>query len=229
MNWFLSANYLVILKDVVISFFRNLAKSMQMYLNPADFIQNPNYWIPNYSLFKERLDYLVPENSLLLIGLNKVSISSNVKTPKNFTIVKKIKEVSVDLEIPMPELEYNEEKYAINFTIYEIPPALYKYWKSTRLNGTINLPLNYKIIPSEENFSTLPPQEIFNTPMLVTSKHPRVAEVYVYSTLLEVPTVTLTCALESKFIEPNIQTAGKQRNDCFKILCMLDFQSILHA
>ena len=227
MNSFLSANYFVLLNDVIIFYFRNLAKSMQMYLNPADFIQNPNYWIPNYSLFKEHLDYLVPENSIVLIGLNNVRISINVKTPINFIIVKKIKEVSEDLEIPMPKLEYFEEKYAIHFTIYEIPPALYKYWKSTRLNGTINLPKNYKFIPSEENFSTLPPQDLFNTPMLVTSKHPRVAEVYVYSTLLESPTVTLTCALESKFIETNIQTAGKERNDCFKILCMLDFQSIL--
>ena len=199
---------------------------MQKYLNPADFIQNPFYWIPNYSLFKERLDYLVPEDSIVLISLNSVNISSNVKTPKNFTMVKKMKKVSVDLEIPLPKLEYFEEKYATHFTIYEIPPALYKYWKSTTLNETLSLPMYYKFIPSEENFTTLPPQDLLNTPILITSKHPPSAEVYLFATPSEFPTVTLRCALESKYIETNVQTAGKQKNYCFKTLCILDFQNM---
>ena len=195
---------------------------MHMYLYPADFIQNPYYWIPNYDLFKERLEYLVPEDSTVLIGLNNVNIASNVRTPKNFTIVKNMKEVSVDLEIPVPKLEYFEKKYATHFTIYEIQPALYKYWKSTRLNETLNLPMYYKFIPSEKNFPTLPPQDRLNVPMLFTSKHPRIVEVYAFATQSESPTVTLKCAFESKFIETNIQTAGKQNYYC-KILCTLDF------
>ena len=188
---------------------------MQNYLNPADFIQNPYYWIPNYSLFKERLDYLVPEDSLVFISLNSVNISSNVKTPKNFTKLNNIKEVSVDLEIPLPKLEYFEELYATHFTIYEIPSALYKYWKSTRLNETLSLPMHYKLIPSEENFTTLPPQRVLKTPMLATSKHPRIAEVYVFAKASTFPTVTLKCALESK-IEINAQTTGKQKNYCLR-------------
>ena len=207
---FVSASYLLIHNDVLISYFRNLARSMWTYLYPADFFQNPYYWIPNYSLFKERLEYFVPEDSIILIRLRNVNIASNVRTPKNFTIVKKMKDVSVDFEIPVPNLEYFEEKYATHFTIYEIPPALYNYWKTTRLNETLNLPLYYKFIPSEENFSTLPPQALLKTRMLATSKHPRVAEVYVFAKELESPTVTLTCAIESKFMETNIQTAGKK-------------------
>ena len=212
---------------MVIYYFRNLAESMQMYLNPADFIQNPYYWIPNYSLFKECLDYLVPEDSIVLIGLNNVDISSNIKTPENFTIIKNMKEVSVDLEIPLPKLEYFEEKYATHFTIYEIPPALYNYWKSTRFNETLSLPVYYKFIPSEENFCTLPPEDLLNTPMLVKSKHPRVAEVYVFATRLESPTVTVTCALASKFIDTSIKTTGKQNKLLFKGFMHARFSCIL--
>ena len=189
--------------------FRDLGISMHMNKNPADIIQNSYYWTPNYNLFKALLGYFTPENSIVVIGANDVKISRNVKSPKNFTIVKKIKEVSADLEIPTPVLEYFEEKYSTHFTIYEIPPALYGFWKSTRNIETMDLPVYNEFIPSEENFSALPPQTQLNKPMRLISGNPAAVEIWVLAhTNWKSPSITVTCALESKFVETNIQTAG---------------------
>ena len=181
-----------------------------MNKNPADILQNPNYWTPNYKLFKALLGYFTLENSIVAIGANDVEISRNVKSPKDFATVKKMKAVSAELAIPVPKLEYFEEKYSTHFTIYEIPPALYRYWKSTIKSEMVHLPMYNEFIPSEGNFSALPPQNLLNIPIRINRrKHPTV-EVWVLAYNRKFPTITVTCALQSKFVEGNIQTAGIQ-------------------
>ncbi len=124
---------------------------MATYSKPIEFLSNPKTYIKNFILVKNILNLFTPTNCLIMIGVNKIPISSVLYTRENFREVNERMEW-YQFEVPLPTLDLIEPIYSTPFTIYKIPSLLLLYWSSGR---SIELHL-----PSANNF-------IFNGPNMI--------------------------------------------------------------
>lgn len=124
-----------------------LAASMTIIKDPADFLSPPSRAIFDVELIKTALNKLTPSNSIVFIG------SPNFSTPTNLQ------------GLPQPNLDTVEPWFNTSFSKIDTPSDAITAWnidnKTVRLNlppENTFIPKTLKVLPLEKNHATMPTQ-----------------------------------------------------------------------
>ena len=126
---------------------------MRLVTDPQDFLGNPKRRLLNISLIRQVLTSFSPENSLVFIGTQHLSVngsSLNQSSPVN---------------LPWPALNETEPIYSTPYALMDTPDSVLQYWRTSNSAG-LWLPKNNPFIP--QDFHILPPpQDMKDTPQMV--------------------------------------------------------------
>ena len=183
-----------------------MASSMNVHEDPADIVGSPKNIKLIYKLFKDTLNFFSPENGVIAIGSRNFKVA---KTPQMFRDVRNNVQISDNATLPLPELEYFEKRYSTPFTVYEVPPTMLRYWKSSDNNEELYLPNITTFTLRKEDFPTFSDNDI-NIRKLIGSSEVPTMEVWILPHVTgKYPKVKVQCRILSALINENERSAGK--------------------
>ena len=186
--------------------YRQMASSMNVHEDPADIVGSPKNIKLIYKLFKDTLNFFSPENGVIAIGSSNFKVA---KTPQMFRDVRNNVQISDNATLPLPELEYFEKRYSTPFTVYEVPPTMFRYWKSSDNNEELYLPNITTFTLRKEDFPTFSDSDI-NIRKLIGSSEVTTMEVWILPHVTgKYPKVKVQCRILSALINENERSAGK--------------------
>ena len=140
---------------------RNIAKQMRLVKEPEDFLGNPRRLLFNATLLTQTISWLVPNNTILLVGAQTLDTGGNTSATPSHQLGQH--------PLPWPALSQVEPVYGIHFEKIPIPGHLLEFWESDSSDVSFQLPGPNPFVPSD--FSILPTSEnVSAVPVMVVGK-----------------------------------------------------------
>ena len=131
---------------------------MRLAGDPEDFLRNPHRLLFNASLLTLTLSYLVPNNTVILLGSQIFNVSGSGSSAPFSQLGPH--------PLPWPTLSQVEPVYGTQFEKVPIPEYLLKFWESDSFDVPFQSPGSNQFIPND--FLILPaPQNITRVPVMV--------------------------------------------------------------
>ena len=140
---------------------RNIAKQMRLVKEPEDFLGNPRRLLFNATLLTQTISWLVPNNTILLVGAQTLDTGGNTSATPSHQLGQH--------PLPWPALSQVEPVYGIHYEKIPIPGHLLEFWESDSSDISFQLPGPNPFVPSD--FSILPTSEnVSAVPVMVVGK-----------------------------------------------------------
>lgn len=129
----------------------NIAKHMRFVKDSEDFLGNPRRLLFNATLLAHTLSFIVPNNTVLVVGAQTSNSSTNGS------------KLEPHPQLPWPALSQVEPVYGTQYEKIPIPGYLLEYWESGSCDVLLQVPGPNEFIPSDlsiqaasENTSSVP-------------------------------------------------------------------------
>jgi len=176
---------------------------------PADILQNPQRFSPNFTLFHSTLSHFTPRNSLIFISSDR-SMSHVRKVEQHFEKVRQDIQTSQVNFLPVIPPDTKEPIYSTIFSIYAIPSLLNQHWSSSSDIKNVYLAKVHMSKLPKPVMSTIVPRSTPSTPKLLSNKTLKVW--FPSHAVSDSPLVTLRCEFRSKNANPVPAWSGKHQH-----------------